>query len=87
MNDRTGNRAKNSADDLPVEVDKPAPDSWWRRRRARIRQLFQKYRAKGKWFFAGFILFYLIRDTILYIIIPYFLTKEGISLYERMFGP
>ena len=53
---------------------------------SRFRQIYRRYRAKGKWFVVGFFLFYLIRDTILYIIIPWYLAKGGMSLFDWLFG-
>lgn len=53
---------------------------------SRFRRLYRKYRAKGKWFLIGFFIFYLIRDTILYIIIPWYLAKGGISIFDWLFG-
>ena len=52
---------------------------------SRFRQVYQRYRAKGKWFVVAFVLFYLVRDTILYIILPWYLAKGGISLFDWLF--
>lgn len=52
---------------------------------SRFRQVYQRYRAKGKWFVVAFVLFYLVRDTILYIILPWYLAKGGFSLFDWLF--
>lgn len=52
----------------------------------RFKAQYLKYKAKGKWFLIGFVLFYLIRDTLLYIILPWYLAKGGISLWDLLFG-
>lgn len=52
----------------------------------RFKTLYNKYRAKGKWFLVGFFVFYLVRDTILYIILPWYLAKGGVSLWDKIFG-
>ena len=46
-----------------------------------IRELGLKsyIRKRGKWVFLGIILFYLVRDTTLYIIIPYLVVNGVIS--------
>ena len=54
--------------------------------KSRFRALYEKYRAKGKWFVIGFVAYYLVRDTILYIILPYYLAKNGISLLDLILG-
>ena len=46
-----------------------------------IRQLGLKtyLKQRGKWVFAGIMLFYLVRDTTLYIIIPYLVVNGFIA--------
>lgn len=52
----------------------------------RFRKQYNKYRAKGKWFLIGFFVFYTIRDTLLYIVLPWYVAKGGMSVWEILFG-
>lgn len=49
------------------------------RKYLRFPKTWKEVKALGWKFIVGFILFYLIRDTILYIIIPYLIYKGIIS--------
>ncbi len=68
------------------EAAESGPEQAPPKKLSRFRQVYQRYRAKGKWFVVGFVLFYLVRDTILYIILPWYLAKGGISLFDWLFG-
>lgn len=59
---------------------------WQKRKKERIRHMYRERKAAGKWALLAFIAFYLVRDTLLYIILPYFLAKRGISLWDWLFG-
>ncbi len=67
------------------EENKSDPEQGPPKKLSRFRQIYQRYRAKGKWFVVGFVVFYLIRDTILYIILPWYLAKGGVSLFDWLF--
>lgn len=53
--------------------------SWFRMKFIRFPKSWSEVKKLGWKFIAGFILFYLVRDTILYIIIPYLIVKGVIS--------
>ena len=55
------------------------------RRPGRFRLRYEKIRAKGKWFLIGFFVYYLVRDTLLYIVLPYYAGKYGFNLFEFLF--
>ena len=71
----------NSAEETLTEQDVTLAQSETPRT-GRFRRLYDRYKAKGKWFLIGFFVYYLIRDTLLYIVLPYFLAKNGISLLD-----
>ena len=52
---------------------------WRLRSRLRFPKTWREVRALGWKAIAAFILFYLIRDTILYILLPYLIVKGVIS--------
>lgn len=58
--------------DLHAPLEGADKLSRWQRFGARFRFLFKKHGWKLVW---GFIIFYLIRDTILYVIIPYLIAR------------
>ena len=62
------------------DIREPLPNtenlSRFGRIKARTRHLFKRYGWKMFW---GIVIFYLIRDSILYIILPYLLAKQVIG--------
>jgi len=70
---RFWNGIKQIKRDLHVPLPGTDTMSRWQRTCARFRFLFKKHGWKLVW---GFFIYYLIRDTILYIIIPYLVAKK-----------
>ena len=70
---RFWNGIKQIKHDLHVPLEGTDKLSRWQRLGARFRFLFKRHGWKLVW---GFIVYYLIRDTILYIIIPYFIARK-----------
>jgi hypothetical protein len=70
---RFWNGIKRIKHDLHVPLDGADQMSRWQRIGARFRFLFKRHGWKLVW---SFIIFYLIRDTILYIIIPYLIARK-----------
>lgn len=67
--------------DIPIKKRRFLVPRYIARELASVRELgFKQYlKTRGKWVFAGIILFYLVRDTTLYIIIPYLVINGFIS--------
>jgi hypothetical protein len=62
--------------DLREPLSESDGKPWLSRCGARTRHLFKRYGWKLFW---GIVVFYLIRDTVLYIIIPYLIARKLIS--------
>lgn len=68
----------NPASDRPEKTASQGDTT--RRRRFRFPHSWKEVKSMGWKMILAFILFYLIRDTLLYIVIPYLLAKGIISL-------
>ena len=70
-------RFKNILSQFKHDLREPLAESegkpWLRRCGIRTRHLFKRYGWKLFW---GIVIFYLIRDTVLYIIIPYLVARK-----------
>ncbi len=74
----SNNDSSNTADmALENKSDKPSVSGW--RRYWRFPRSWKEVKALGWKFILAFVLFYLIRDSILYILIPYLIYRGVIN--------